>query len=107
MLFLPLSVQPIQLADIVLIFELCAGRFDSRSAFKLSAGSEAAADRIRYFLTGEAAAGLSGPSPVPPPLLNYTVTRALASGEDTSTKLSPFLAQGCCTAREVGDCVRT
>ncbi|KAI8472963.1 MAG: hypothetical protein J3K34DRAFT_501652 [Monoraphidium minutum] len=81
------------------------------SAFPFEGGEAAAAARLRGFLRGSqglegpgAAAdggGASGGGGAAAPLEGYGEARMMAGGVDASTKLSPFLALGCISPRQV------
>nr|QIQ49260.1 DASH cryptochrome [Volvox carteri f. nagariensis] len=92
---------------------------DPRTAFPFHAGYSSAVRRLRYYVWGhpegappelpsdprDGAGSSSQPhgAPVssPPSLLYFTNTRAQAVGVDSSTKLSPFVALGCITSRQI------
>ncbi|GAX72844.1 hypothetical protein CEUSTIGMA_g299.t1 [Chlamydomonas eustigma] len=102
---------------------LSLGEADERSDFTLPGGAVSASARLHYFLRGllqkqkgthpafDSAEGdmllehceTSAPADTAPsiPLIGYKISRSLACGIDNSSKLSPFLALGCITARQV------
>ncbi|WP_444985766.1 DASH family cryptochrome [Halomonas mongoliensis] len=68
-------------------------RPDARGAFSFAGGEEAGLARLEHYLASGAVA-------------RYKQTRNGLSGPDFSTRLSPWLAHGCLSARQVHDAVQ-